>query len=113
MRSIKHSCDSAAAHHQLAALAITQVGMMRKFRSSDGFRHDVVLDQGEASGTAGEYVAAPGAGHQVIIGTETTDGCVMGWRFTWPDLKLLLTEVVICEHTGFELETTESEYYMR
>ena len=108
-RKIKHSCNASMAHYELAALAITQVGMMRKFRSSEGFKHDVVLDAEHVAGTAGSYHAYPAGTHTVMVRTETDLGCEHAWCFTWPDLKLLQQGVLYCDHTGFEVDPTISD----
>lgn len=103
-RTIKHSCNNATLHHGLAVLAITQIGMMRGFRSSEGINHEVVMDEGEARGHAGEYTARMEGGHSVQIHTESSTGCWVAWCFTWPDLKLLSYSTVQCSCTGYELD---------
>lgn len=86
---------------------------MRGFRSSEGFSHKVVLDEPETFNTPGEYIARPSGSHAVRIWTETAEGCLQEWMFTWPDLKLLGYQVVICEHTGFEVDPTMHDASIR
>lgn len=104
MRKIDWSCADAQVQHALAVLAITQAGMTRGFRSSEGIHHQVAWDDGDLRGHGGHYFIVHNGEHAVTCHTESALGCWVEWHFTWPDLKLLSMNLRMCEHTGYELD---------
>lgn len=101
-RKIKYSCDGGGIHHALVALAITEAGLTKGFRDSDGFTRSVVLDEGSARGEAGSYSIQVLQGGEVFATTTTAAGCLTTWRFTWPDLKLTGYQLSSCSCTGYQ-----------
>lgn len=104
MRKIQWGCADAQLHHALAVLAITQAGLTRGFRSSDGIHHEVAYNEGELRGRGGHYMIAYNASQTVTCHTETALGCWTEWTFDWPNLKLLAMITRSCEHSGYELD---------
>jgi len=100
MRKLSLACPAGATHHALAACAITEAGTSKKNIVAEGFRRNVSqLDYLERT-HAGEYWCELVEEDNIVRVKTYASECIVRWRFTWPELRMLSFHLYRCHHIG-------------